>query len=322
MLSIPIISILMGLSMLDRIAAVDSILRELLINNHCDRPVELHEADGVAIGPGESAKFTEGVDMSGDRISFMYSGGVYINDNISVLELNGMFNGGIGVRGPKRNLNFIAQWGFMDLQLDVALWADSARSRLVCRDGRARCLFSSRECQHIMDGSARYEEHGTSDNKYGFCRSVHGSNISDPRACIAGYALYVNNMCQVFDRATSLWQQQGRSVGYSIYDFKQGKFTDGKILDSTLTGREEDLPAVTFECWESPCIMSSSRAACHEDGHTTVGNSGFAVDCDTVDGLVDVAVLEITTCPTSVTTTAATTASQFLGKRFRDVPPQ
>lgn len=292
---------------------MDAILRELRVTNQCGRDVVVHEAGGQTVGAGQSVTFTEGVDMSGDRISLMYPGGVYINDNIAVLELNGMFHGGIGVQGPRRNLNFIAQWGFMDLALDVALWGDSARSSLVCRDGRAKCSFSAQDCEHSTpDGSGVYEEHGPSGGEWGFCRSVHGSNLSDPKACTSDYASYVSDQCQVFDRSTASWHSQGRSVGYSNYGFIEGRFADGQTFPSTLTGRRDDLPAVTFECWEAPCILESEKAMCVAEGQTTVGNSGFATDCDEVDNLVDVAVMEIIACPSGPPMTLSTTNTETI----------
>lgn len=288
--------------MLLEATAEDAVLRELRINNQCGKPVIVYEAAGHAVEPGDTATFTGGVDMSKDRISLMYHGN-YVSDNIAVLELNGAFSKGIGIRSPRQNLNFIAQHGFMDLPLDVALWADAGRTRLACRDGRAKCTFSAKDCEHISDGSARYEEHGPEGDTYGFCRSVHGTDLSDPRACTSGYATYVNDMCQVYDRDSASWQKQERSVGYSIYGWTEGRFTDGRNVSSTLTGRENDGPAVTFECWEAPCIFSrASIATCANEGYTSVGNSGFGKTCDAVDGLVDVAVLEITACPAASST--------------------
>jgi hypothetical protein len=283
--------------------ALDAIVREVRINNQCSKPVIVHEANGQSVASGQTATFTGGLDMHTDRISLMY-GGPYVNDNIAVLELNGMFKNGIGVKGPRRNLNFIAQWGFMDLPLDVALWADTARSRLACRDGRAKCTFSAQDCKHISDGSARYEEHGSTGDTYGFCRSVHGgSGYYGPKACTSGYAVYVNDRCQVFDRNTESWKTQGRSVGYSVYGWTEGRFSDGLNFSSTHTGREDNGAAVTFECWEAPCIFGS-KAECIDNGQTTVGNSGFATDCDEANGLVDVAVLEVTACPATSAATA------------------
>merc|ERR1711979_23916 len=132
-------------------------------------------------------------------------------------ELNGNFRGGIGARGSRSNLNFDNQWGFMDLPLDVALWADSARSRLACRDGQARCTFSSLDCERITDGSARYEDHGG----VGFCRSLFGTPPQDPRSCTSGYATYVDDKCEVFNRDTASWQRQARSVGYSSMGWRR-----------------------------------------------------------------------------------------------------
>jgi co-chaperonin GroES (HSP10) len=74
-------------------------------------------------------------------------------------------------------------------------------------------------------------------------------------------------------------------------------------FSSTHTGREDNGAAVTFECWEAPCIFGL-KPECIQNGQTTVGNSGFASDCDKVDGLVDVAVLEITACPATATSFA------------------
>merc|ERR1712056_144394 len=209
----------------------------------------------------------------------------------------GNFRGGSGVRGSRRNLNFAHQWGFMDLPLDVALWADTARSRLACRDGRARCTFSARDCESITDGSARYEEHGGEGEQIGFCRALFGPPTYDPRSCTSGYAIYVDDKCEVFNRDTASWQKQARSVGYSNQGWTEGRFSDGRTIPSTHTGRENNGPAVTCECFEKPCKYPSPDPECIANGHTTLGNQGFAMNCDAVDGLVDVAVMEITACP-------------------------
>jgi hypothetical protein len=77
----------------------------------------------------------------------------------------------------------------------------------------------------------------------------------------------------------------------------EGRFSDGRTIPSTHTGRENNGPAVTCECFEKPCKYPSPDPECIANGHTTLGNQGFAMDCDAVDGLVDVAVMEITACP-------------------------
>merc|ERR1712187_251029 len=184
-----------------------------------------------------------------------------------------------------------------DLPLDVALWADTARSRLACRDGRARCTFSARDCESITDGSARYEEHGGEGEHGGFCRALFGPPTYDPRSCTSGYAIYVDDKCEVFNRDTASWQKQARSVGYSNQGWTEGRFSDGRTIPSTHSGRENNGPAVTCEFFEKPCKYPSPDPECIANGHTTLGNQGFAMDCDAVDGLVDVAVMEITACP-------------------------
>merc|ERR1711920_1183227 len=148
----------------------------------------------------------------------------------------------------------------------------------------------------ITDGSAGYEEHGGEGEQIGFCRALFGPPTYDPRSCTSGYAIYVDDKCEVFNRDTSSWQKQARSVGYSNQGWTEGRFSDGRTIPSTHNGRENNGPAVTCECFEAPCKYPSPDPECIANGHTSVGNQGFAMDCDAVDGLVDVAVMEITAC--------------------------
>merc|ERR1711972_925820 len=161
--------------------------------------------------------------------------------------------------------------------------------------GRARGTLSARDCESITDGSTRYEDHGGEGEPIGFCRALFGGH--DPRSCTSGYAIYVDDKCEVFNRDTASWQKQARSVGYSNQGWTEGRFSDGRTIPSTHTGRENNGPAVTCECFERPCKYPRPDPECIANGHTTLGNQGFAMNCDAVDGLVDVAVMEVTACP-------------------------
>lgn len=270
-------------------------VEEIRINNYCTLPVIFHEAGDQRVEVGSTAVYRRGVNIAlTNRISLMFEG-PYINEKLAVVELNGLFANGIGNLSSRSNINFIAQWGFVDMPLQVALWADTARTRLACRDGWARCTYSAKDCATFTDGSAKYEEHGSVGVEYGFCRSLFGQSLANPRACMGQYATYINDHCEVYDRDKGAWSKSARSVGYQSMGWKHAKFWDGQVIASTVTGRQNNDQAVNFECWEMPCIQT--KRACISSEQGSVGNSGFGITCDAdANGTVTVASLEITAC--------------------------
>merc|ERR1711879_691693 len=88
----------------------------------------------------------------------------------------------------------------------------------------------------------------------------------DPRSCTSGYAIYVDDKCEVFNRDTASWQKQAWSVGYSNQGWTEGRFSDGRTIPSTHTGRENNGPAVTCECFEKPCKYPRLRHGLRRGG--------------------------------------------------------
>lgn len=226
-----------------------------------------------------------------------------VSGNAAVVEMGQGF-APLGEEGSHWNFNLINQHGFIDMNIEMALWYDHIGGALACEDARIRTSFSMDDCGReglMADGSGSATSRMTPDGEsYGVCVAgfrPSGHGVYRPEACTADFAAYVNDRSRYYLDSEREWQPSARSVGYSHYHFDWAHFADGLRLPATLTGRDEDGKAINYECFEAPCLEgTNANQQCKENGHVSVGVSGFNV-CNRRGPLEEVGVMQIVLCP-------------------------
>eukprot|EP00727_Mastigamoeba_balamuthi_P005280 m51a1_g14750 hypothetical protein (273) ;mRNA; r:314996-316141 len=237
-------------------------LSSVSVTNNCQLPVYFLEGGPDPpnhprrIEPSTTATLTSDSEFfnTDGRVSFSYTPTGNVGYNIACVELGAGFPTGFGGVVVRQNFNLIQQEGFIDMNLEMALWADRIGGALACEDARARTTFRM------------------SENRGG--EHVQAS-------CTSDYAVYVNEHSEWYSKSRGRWVPSARSAGFSTMGFRSARFSD-RVVQSTSTGREDDGVAVNFECYEAPCLQIHEAGkpplqGCLDKQQVSVGNSGFAV---------------------------------------------
>lgn len=277
-------------------------LRSVTVKNLCNAPVYFREGHNRRIKVGETAWFRDPSDIAiQNRLSFSYDSGLFAGGSAGFSEQMAFVELAIGIwplNTPIKQggLNFVAQSGFIDMNLEVSAWKDHPEGELICEDARAKTTYNMNDCAHLEDASVetRFLPGG---GNFSRCRSKIGSACTTcPDAipgCTAKYALYVDDHSLLFSKSHQNWITQARSVGSTLQGFSHAEFADGQKSDSSVNGRENGGVAVNFECWELPCLHYKDD--CKRKGFVSTGNEGFLFCPDTGDFTVEA--LEVITCP-------------------------
>lgn len=290
------------------------VLESLVVENRCQLPVFFFEGgprrDPMRIRPGATVSFTGDPDEPELRMMWPRAGGTgrvtfgYTRSSVSgstaVVELGDGFPA-LGVPGRHWNFNLINQHGFIDLNLEMALWRDSIGGELACEDARIQTQFNSSDCEAFPDASARRVlRHSEDGEVFGACEAAFETLDGDynPEACTSHYASYVNDRSKLFLRSTNSWNPSARSVGYSSRGFERAIFADGATMPASGNGRQDHGRAINFECFEAPCMRRGRpNSTCMERGHVSVGNSGFNIRCFDNTRLETIGAMQIILCP-------------------------
>lgn len=236
------------------------------------------------------------------RVSFAFTKSD-VSGNTAVVEMGQGF-APLGEEGSHWNFNLINQHGFIDMNIEMALWDDHIGGVLACEDSWIRTSFSMDDCGEggaMADRSGIVRSRSTPDGEsYSACVArfrPSGSGVYPPESCTTDFASYVNDRSRFYFTWQKEWKSSARSTGYSHYHFDEARFADGLRLPATLTGRDKDGKAINFECFEAPCLEdTNANAQCKENGQVSVGVSGFNV-CNARGNLEEVGVMQIVLCP-------------------------
>eukprot|EP00930_Biecheleria_cincta_P043691 TRINITY_DN29983_c0_g1_i1.p1 TRINITY_DN29983_c0_g1~~TRINITY_DN29983_c0_g1_i1.p1 ORF type:complete len:496 (-),score=65.50 TRINITY_DN29983_c0_g1_i1:276-1763(-) len=277
-------------------------LRSVTVKNLCSAPVFFREGHNRKIEVSETAWFRDPADIAiQNRLSFSYDSSLFDGGSPGYSEQMAFVELAIGswplnTAIKQGGLNFVAQSGFIDMNLEVSAWKDHPGGELICEDARAKTTYNMKDCGNLEDASVetRFLPGG---GNFSRCRSKIGSTCTTcPDAipgCTAKYALYVDDHSSLFSKSRQTWLTQARSVGSTLQGFSHARFADGKKSDSSVNGRENGGVAVNFECWELPCL--NYKDDCKQKGFVSTGNEGFLYCPDTGDFTVQA--LEVITCP-------------------------
>lgn len=236
------------------------------------------------------------------RVSFAFSESD-VSGNTAVVEMGQGF-APLGEEGSHWNFNLINQHGFIDMNIEMALWYDHIGGALACEDSWIRTSFSMDDCRQdgamADDSGFATSRHTPEGQSFGACVArfrPSGHGVYPPEACTTHFAAYVNDRSRYYLASEHEWHRSARSTGYSHYNFNEANFADGQRLPATLTGRDKDGKAINYECFEAPCLEgTNANQQCKEHGQVSVGVSGFNV-CNNRGHLEEVGVMQIVLCP-------------------------
>eukprot|EP00727_Mastigamoeba_balamuthi_P006737 m51a1_g2684 hypothetical protein (264) ;mRNA; r:748013-748988 len=234
-------------------------LSEIHLTNNCALPVYMLQGGPLRIEPGRSVILNRTHELffgwADGRISFSYS--TSSSDKVvATVDMGTGFSSGFDVAVDRQSFAFVARDGFV-MNLEVALWSDTVGGTLACDDCRARTTFEMSKC--IRPDKTTYLDQSTTPDGDRFSRCVNRARGSE--GCTSYYAIYVDDHSEMYNETIGAWYSSARSSGYLSKGFDDAFYADGRSSLSTETGRVNDEPACSYECYDEPCLVTSVQRA-------------------------------------------------------------